>query len=264
MNFLKKLFCNNKPTEDEQKKDPENTKLNYLLDIWGENPSNENYEEVMNEILNGDCFLLLPSVNESESGVWKTAEENTMLNLTSVFNLDGLKVLGAFSNEKALVEWAKQPTQYTAIPTATVIEMCREQAIDRIVINSDQKNMFVLERNRENIASRAIEKDTEVMVGKPSKPLQPHILEKLVSNFRQVQTIDEAYQYVQVMNEETSLVLGIKMSVVSDNSRAALYNALNNSLNNEKLELPLDIMVLETQDWLNTVRGIENSLFYKR
>ena len=264
MNFLKKLFGNNKPTEDEQKKDPENTKLNYLLDIWGENPSDDNYREVMHEILNGNCFLLLPSVNESESGVWTIAKENSTLSLTSVFNLDGLKILGAFSNEKALVDWAKQPSQYTAVPTATVIDMCKEQGIDRIVINSDQKNMFVLERNRENIASRVIEKDTEVMVGKPSKPLQPHILEKLVSNLRQVQTIDEAYQYVQVMNEETSFVLGIKMSVVSDNSRAALYNALNNSLNNEKLELPLDIMVLETQDWLNTVRGIEGSLFYKR
>lgn len=124
--------------------------------------------------------------------------------------------------------------------------------------------MYVLERNRENITSRTIEKETKVLVGTPSNPLQRHVLEKLADNFRRIESIDEAYQYAQVMGEETSIVLGIKMSVVSDNSRAALNNALNDSLKNEKLDLPLDIMILESQEWLNTVKGIENSLFYKK
>jgi hypothetical protein len=266
MNFLKKLFGgSDKPADTQEKKDPENTRLNYLLNIWGENHSDENYKAVLDEILNGNSYLILPSANDNPgSGNWETAKASTSLNLTSVFNLDGLKVLGAFSDEKSLLEWTKKETQYTAIQTQAMVDFCKTNDIDRIVINSNQKNMFVLERNRQNIKTTTIEKETNVLVGTPIKPLNKHIIDKLISNFKKVETIEEAYQYAQNMNGESSIVLGIKMSVVSDNSRAALHNALNNSLSNEQLDIPIDIMILETQDWLNTVRNIQNSLFYKR
>lgn len=265
MNFFKKIFGNSTKTIDTQeKKNPENTRLNYLLNIWGQHQSDNNYTAVMDEILNGNSFLLLPSVNENETIGWTTSEADKTLNLTSVFNLDGLKVLGAFSDENSLVEWSKKPTQYTALPTKDIIEICKEQGIDRIVINSNQKNMYVLERNRQNIKTTTIEKETKVLVGTPTKPLSKQIIDKLIYNFRKVDTIEEAYQYAQNMNNESSIVLGIKMSTVSENSRAALHNALNNSLSNEQLDIPIDIMILEKQDWLNTVRNIEDSLFYKR
>lgn len=265
MNFLKKLFGSvGKSTGVEKKKDPENTRLNYLLNIWGGHQSDKNYKAVMDEILNGNSFLLLPSVNDNETIGWTTLEAPKTLNLTSVFNLDGLKVLGAFSDENALVEWSQKPTHYTALATKEVIELCKAQGVDRIVINSDQKNMFVLERNRQNIKTTIIEEETNVLVGTPIKPLSKTIIDKLINNFRKVDTIEEAYQYAQSRNGESSIVLGIRMSVVSDNSTAALHNALNNSLNNEQLDIPIDIMILETQDWLDTVRNIQNSQFYKR
>jgi len=266
MSFFKKLFgSNNKPAETSEKKNPENTRLNYLLNIWGEYHSDENYKAVMDEILNGNSYLILPSANDNPgSGNWETAKAQTTLNLTSVFNLDGLKVLGVFSDERSLLEWTKKETQYTAIRTQDMVDFCKTNDIDRIVINSDQKNMFVLERNRQNIKATTIEKETKVLVGTPIKPLSKHILDKLTSNFRKVDTIEEAYQYAQNMNGESSIVLGIKMSVVSDNSKAALHNALNNSLINEQLDIPIDVMILETENWLNTVRNIQNSLFYKR
>jgi len=265
MNFLKKLFGgSDKTTDSQEKKNPENTRLNYLLNIWGQHQSDSNYKAVMDEILNGNSFLLLPSVNDNETIGWTTSEASKTLNLTSVFNLDGLKVLGAFSDENSLVEWSKKPTQYTALPTKDIIEICKEQGIDRVVINSDQKNMYVLERNRQNITTTTIEKETKVLVGTPITPLSKQIIDKLISSFKKVDTIEEAYQYAQNMNGESSIVLGIKMSTVSDNSRAALHNALNNSLSNEQLDIPIDVMILETQDWLDTVRNIQNSLFYKR
>jgi hypothetical protein len=68
----------------------------------------------------------------------------------------------------------------------------------------------------------------------------------------------------QKANNEFSLVIGIVLSIVSDNSRAALNNAINNSLQGEKLETPLDIFVLPTDDWIKTVQNIQNSLFYKK
>ena len=69
---------------------------------------------------------------------------------------------------------------------------------------------------------------------------------------------------VQVLDNETSHMLELKLSVNSDNSMTALQIAINNSLTDEQLDLPLDVMVLETQALLDTVRGIEKSLFYNR
>jgi len=266
MNFLKKLFSSSDKSQPiKQDKNPENTRLNYLLDIYGQHPSGDNYKAVLNEILEGNSFLLLPSADGTpDSGDWKTLEKGSTLTLASVFNLDGLKVLGAFSDEKSLLNWSKCETQYTAMRTQDIIEFCKQHGIDRIVINSDQKNMYVLERNRENITTKTIEQKTKVLVGTPTKPLSQHIIDKLRANFQKVDTIEEAYQYAQSMNGETSIVLGIRMSTVSDNARAALHNALNNSLQDENLELSLNVMLLETEDWLNTVRNIHNAQFYKR
>ena len=267
MNFLKKLFGNadRKQTPKVKNKNPDNTRLTYLLDIYGQHPSNENYKAVLDEIISGNSFLLLPSVNDNgNSNGRQTAQVGTTINLASIFNLDGLKVLGAFSDETALVKWTNRETQYTAIKTPDLVDFCKQNNVDRIVINSDQKNMFVLERNRENITSKTIQEETKVLVGTPIKPLPPSVIELLAKNFKKVDTIEEAYQYAQQMNDESSLVLGIKMSVVSDNSRAALYNALNDSLNGMDIGIPIDIMLLEDEGWLSTVRNIKNSLFYKR
>lgn len=267
MSFLKKIFggSGNKKTEIKENKNPDNTRLLYLLDIYGQHPSNDNYRVVLEEITNGNSFLLIPSANDNTGTTgWHTAEAGTTLNLASVFNLDGLKVLGAFSDETSLMKWAKRETQYTAIKTQDIIDFCKENKIDRVVINSDQKNMFVLERNRANITSRTIQKETKVLVGTPKNPLPRSVVDLLVKIFAKVDTIEEAYQFAQSMNDETSLVLAIKMSVVSENSKAALHNALNDSLPGVDVGIPIDIMILEDEGWLNTARNIQNSLFYKR
>ncbi len=266
MNFLNKFFKGeNKKEEQPENKNPDNTKLNYLLNIWGEHQSTENYKAVMTEMLEGDSYLLIPSINDNlAKGDWITAKAGTTLKFTSVFNLDGLQVLGAFSDETSMLKWTKKATEYTSIRTQDIIEFSKQHRIDRIVVNSDQKNMFVLERNRDNIKTTTIEKTTPVQIGTPIKPLDKHIIDKMILNFQKVETIQEAYHYAQSMNNEFSLVIGVFLSVVSENSRAALNNAINNSLQGEKLDTPVDIFVIQTEDWLNLVRNVKNSLFYKR
>jgi hypothetical protein len=267
MNFLKRLFGNtgNNHPKSEENNIPDNTGLIYLLDNYGQHRSNENYRAVLEEITNGNSFLILPSLNDTyEEKGWQTAQVGTTLKLSSIFNLDGLRVLGAFSDETALVKWTKCPTQYSAIKTQDLVDFCRQNNVDRIVINSDQKNMFVLERNQGNITSRTIREKTEVSVGTPITPLPKSTIDLLAKNFKRIDTIEEAYQYAQKMKDETSLVIGIKMAIVSDNSRAALNNALNDSLSGVNVSMPIDIMLLENEDWLNTVRNIQNSLFYKK
>lgn len=260
MSFLKKLFGGNQKT-----KNPDNTKLNYLLSSWREQQSDANYKAVMEEILNGNAYLMLPSVNDNnETGNWHTSNTSRTLSLTCAYSVDGLTVLDAFSDEKSMMAWASGETQYTAMRTQDVTAFCQANNFDRIIINNAQANMFVLERNRPNISTTIIEKETQVLVGTPIKPLSKEILDKLASSFRKVDTIEEAYHYAQSMNGVTNLVLGIKMSVVSDNTRAALNYAIDSVLSNEQPGIIVDIMVLETEDWLDTVRNTQNSLFYKR
>ncbi|TGE27944.1 SseB family protein [Hymenobacter metallicola] len=270
MNFLKKLFRRPDspaaaapvPTSTPT---PDNSRLLALLTTFGQKPTAENYGAVLQEILAGNSFLLLPSVNSGAGKEgWQTLESGSKLTLASVFNQDGLQVLGAFSDESALLHWTQQPTEYTALRTQDVVEFCEQHLIDRVVINSGLPSMFVMERSRENIRETVIEEPTQVLVGTPQHPLPDTVLAKLSANFQRIGVVEEAYQYAQQLNGETSIVLGIVLATASDDATAALHHAVNTSLQNESLTVPLDLMVIEDAEWLATVRGIHNSLFYQR
>ena len=205
MRLFDKLFGNKSKTTQ-----PDNSRLLKLLQIYHEqNGKGNSYKNVVLELMNGNSFLLLPSQNDGEgSATWKTTEKDTTLKLTTVYNLDGLKILGAFTDEASLLKWAKQPTQYTALRSKDVLKLCEDQLIERIVINSDLTTMFVLERGRENITTVTIKEDTTVQIGTPNRPLERRILQKLIDQFQRVETIDEVYQYGQTKNNnEFSIVL---------------------------------------------------------
>lgn len=261
MGLFDKLF-NNKP----KKENPENSKLFELLDIYQkQNGKADSYKNVILELMNGNSFLLLPSENDNESsGIWETTKENTELQLTCVYNLDGLKVLGAFTDETSLLNWAKKPTQYTALTSKAVLELCEKELIERIVINSDLPTMFVLERNRDNIKSVSIEKDTTVQVGTPNKSLEKKVVEKLIQNFERVEIIEEVYQYGQTKNNEFSLVLGFKLSTNSDNAKTATINAVQNALQGQKINQLIDLFFIEDESWYETIKKIESSFVYKK
>jgi SseB protein N-terminal domain len=260
MGLFDKLF-GNKPTAT----NPDNSRLFQLLEIYQkQNGKGDSYKNVVLELMNGNSFLLLPSQNDNESsGAWTTAEKNTTLKLTCVYNLDGLKVLGAFTDENALVNWTKKPTQYTALSSKDVMKLCEEQLIERIVINSELPTMFVLERNRTNIKTETIQEETTVQVGTPNRPLERGILQKLIDQFKRVETIDEVYQYGQTKNNEFSIVLGFKLLTNSDNAKTAAINAVQTALQGEKIDQLLDLFFIEDDGWYQTIRNLENSLFYK-
>jgi hypothetical protein len=267
MNFLKKIFGRQKGVPQEKmNKNPDNTRLIFLLNVFSEHGSNENYEQVVQEIQHGNSFFLLPSLNDGKdnSGDWGIIEPGQTLNLTSIYDLDGMKAIAVFTDEKALFNWAQKPTQYVAIPTTVLPDLCVQMGIVKIVINNDQKNMFVLLRNVDNFKTRTIEKATQVKVGYPAKPLSEHIIKKLIENFKNVSTIDSAYQYAQMMNGELSIVLGIRLLSESENSQIALHVAVKNALEGENLEIPVDIMIMTDSDLFEAVKKINNSLIYRR
>ena len=261
MGLFNKLFGGNK-----KQTNPENSKLFELIEIYQkENGKGDSYKNVVLELMNGNSFLLLPSKNENElSTSWTTAKTDTTLQLTCIYNLDGLKVLGAFTDEQSLLSWTKEPTQYTAVSSKYILKLCEEQLIERIVINSDQPNMFVLERNRQNIKTETIKEETTVQIGTPNRPLENRIIEKLIENFKRVPTIDEAYQYGQTKDNEFSIVLGFRLSTYSDNAKTATINAVQNALQGETIDQLLDLFFIEDEGWYRTIRNTEKSLIYTR
>lgn len=245
----------------------DNTRLLGLLDkYWKANGSGDTYKNVVLELMNGNSFLMFPTQNDTNTDPdkWTTAEKDTTLKLASVVNLDGLKVLGAFTDEQALLAWTKKPSQYTAMRSKDVLKFVQDNGMDRIVINSDQPNMFVLERSRENVKEHTIKQDTQVQLGTPNRPLSKSITQKLLDNFKRDTTISEVYQYGQTKDAEFSIVLGFKLTSNSDNAKKAAINAVQNALQGETLDQPLDLFFIETDSWYESIRKIENSLLYKQ
>lgn len=127
-----------------------NSKLSTLIDIYQkQNGKGDSYKDVIMELLNGDSLLLLPSPKDNSEDNEATTEGGRKLTLSSVFNIDGVTVLGAFTDENALFSWAKQPVHYKMLESKDVIKLCEETGIGRIVINSGLPTMFVLEQSRE-------------------------------------------------------------------------------------------------------------------
>ena len=265
MSFLRKIFGGQTTDKQTDVKRPDNGTLLNLLHEWKNNESSENYRNVVNEILDGQSFLLLPSVNDGKSGGdWKTLKAGSSLKLTSVFDVDGLKVLGAFTDERALLTWSRKHTDFTAMKSQDVIEFCQTNGIDRIVINSDQPTMFVLERNRENMKRETIQKETPVTVWTPKDPISGKLLEKLKTNLSKVSTIREVYHYGMTRNNEHIFILAFLLDTYSEDARFACMNAIQNAMSGETIEFPLELFYLEDEIWHSTAKGVSNSLVYKR
>lgn len=263
MGILDIFFGNRKSSAED--KNPNNNKLIALLEKYNRNQNSENYKEVFEEIVNGNSFLILSSVNgNGTNNEWKTLEKESTLNLTCVFDQDGLMVLGAFTSSEKLVSWSKEATEYTAMKSKDVIDFCQANRIDRIVIDSDLPTMFVLERNRENVKTETVQKSTQVTVGTPINPISGELLKKFHHNFSKVSVIKEVYHYVMVRNNESILMLGFVLDTYTDNSITASINSVQNSMEGEKLDLPLEMFMLDDQKWYETVKGIEDSLIYKK
>lgn len=262
MGLFNKLF-----KDKSKQNDPDNTRLLELINIyWKQNGKGDTYKNVVLELMNGNSFLMFPTKNglKAETTGWTVFQQNAIIKLSSVVNLDGLKVLGAFTDEQAMLNWTKKPTEYTSMRSQAVLQICEENNINRIVINTDQPNMFVIEHSKENVKEYQIKQDTDVQLGTPNKPLSGSITKKLLDNFKTNNAILEVYQYGQTKEHEFSIVLGFKLSVYSENSKQAVINAVQSAMQNETPDQFLDLFFIESEDWYDMIKGVQNSLLYKR
>jgi hypothetical protein len=128
---------------------PENNRLISLLNIYSEHMLTDNYEFVMRELVNGDSCLLLPSANDEPLNynwrVWNQGD--SPLRLSCIYEVDGIKTIGVFTDEESLFNWAKATATYTAVKTKDLLRLCEANGIYYMVINSGLPNMFVAQRD---------------------------------------------------------------------------------------------------------------------
>lgn len=127
-----------------------NSKLLDLINTYYKKEGKgDSYMNVIQELINGNSVLLLPSENDTpENQKSDTEGENKTLKLSSVATIDGIHVLGAFTDEDALQNWAKKPMPYKMLASKDVLKICEQNSIQRIVINSGSPNIFVLQQSK--------------------------------------------------------------------------------------------------------------------
>ena len=103
-----------------------------------------------------------------------------------------------------------------------------------------------------------------LQVGVSNRPLGNRITAKLIDKFKQVDTIDEVYQYGKTKDNEFSIVLGFKLLTNSDNAKTATINAVQTALQGEKIDQILDIFFIEDENWYQIIRNIDKSFLYKK
>ena len=186
-----------------------------------------------------------------------------MIDFATVYNMDGLLVLGVFTSETTLSRWITEEMGYIGLPSKTVMEIAQQHNFGRIVIDSDQETMFVLERNRENIATTTVQEETQVQVGFPQHPIDGANKSQLLAAFSKNSNIKEVYHFVMLRNQESIYILAFVLENYSENARLAVMDCVSDGMKGFALDLPLESMYIEESDsWYETVQNF--GVFYRR
>jgi hypothetical protein len=247
----------------------DNTNLIKLLDICSQNRSQETMDNVLKELQTGNSTLFIPSQdNNNRSSEWEVQESGKTLSWY-LFNQHGLKVLAAFTGTDTMLKWSKGTSvHYTEMFSKDVLKLIAEGKageIDRILINPNNLNVFPIDRQIVKTDLYNFPSDGKIYMGTPAKPLTSNLISKLKENFKKVDSISDAYQYCQSSKDESAIVIGIKLSIDSMNSRQAAQLAFEKSMLNANAEDGTILMhIIKDENQYNIIKGIKDSLIYKR
>lgn len=244
---------------------PNNKKLLENINAFHKNQNGDTFMAVIEELQSDNSFLVVPSSADSsvKANSWSTLEKGDTISFSTVFDIDGLKVFGVFTSPEKLMAWASEMKPYKMIPAKAVLEIAQEQGFGRIVIDSDQDTMFILERNTSNVETEVIKEDTEVLVWAPKNPIDGDHKKQLINAFALVSSIEEVYHFGMTKNGEQILLLAFVVNTVSENSRTAIIGALTDGMNGFEVEFSLDIMFISKEDaWYKTAQNYD--CFYRK
>ncbi len=242
----------------------DNKELISLLLDFNQSQSGEMYTKIVASLQADNHILLLPSINDTDStNDWRELHGGSELKLNCIFNVNGIKVLAAFTSESAMNSWAKSSISYTAIKSSDVMKMSLQWDVDRIVIDSDQASMFVLQKSQSNGKSTLPDKSVD-FIAFPPLPLKPHNVASLAAHFLQIAFILEAFQFTFSNRSESSLVIGLKLSEYTSQSKEDCFIAVKEAFELFKAEVPIDVIFLENEAWYRKVISLNHSMFYRK
>jgi hypothetical protein len=261
-NFFIRFFSSSAVEKENVEGKVDNARLRYRLEIWNSHQSEANFYEVIEELRSGNSFLMLPVVDVSENKHNVTAQAGSgEIKFTSIFDSDGLKVIFVFTSEKWLFNWTEQSIPYLSVPADKVLDFCAGNHIDRIVINNNSPEVFVLDSLFGRIGELG-----ENNFGKACKPpirfFSRRLVHRLNKKFNELRVISEVYLFAIERSGEIIQILGLNLSVISPDSRLAVHNLLYRAFAGERFRLPLEIMIL-TKDDSQKVKESGGMLFYK-
>ncbi len=240
----------------------DNSILINLLETFNKSRTREKYTHIIDVLNHGEVYLLLPAVHDnSGSGQWKTLSPGDQLKLNTVYNMDGIKVLAAFTSEEAIITWAKQIIQYYAMDSKDVLKICEDYGIDRLIIDNSLPTMFVMERQTGKVEVETIAADTPVNII-PAMSLDGNILTRLKRNFADIPELERAYQYVMIRNSEHSRIIAFQLLENSEQVQDAAIQATQKAFYGEKVDLPVEVFFIETESTHDQIKKVENSLIY--
>ena len=145
MEFFKRLFKSFPQKEDLK---PDNARLLALIEQYISDNQYESYKKVVFELESGNSYLLIPSENNlgKEFSSWTPSPPGLAIEM-GIWYKDGLKATVAFTSEQALFNWAEKPTKYVSFQSQVVLKMCGDNGICRVVIDSKQRTMIVLQKD---------------------------------------------------------------------------------------------------------------------
>ncbi len=241
----------------------DNSKLINLLEDFYIGRTNEKYTHIIDVLHHGEVYLYLPAVHDSNgSGQWITLAAGDKLKLNTVYNVDGIRILAAFTSEEAIITWAKQIVQYYAMEAKDVIKICEEYGIDRLIIDNSLPTMFVMQRNPGEVQVETISSGTPVRIGTPARPVEGHVLEKLKRNIAEIPFLEKVYQYVMTRNDEHTLIIAFKFSSDDDQAQQAAIQATQKAFYGEKIDLPVEVFFIEAESTHEQIRKVANSLIH--
>jgi len=262
MNLFKKLFGAKEEKATTPEFHPDNSRLLDLITAFTKDNSSENYNAVLAELYGETAFLVVPTTEKSSNPQqgWTTLKQGETIEFKTVFNVDGLMVFGVFTSDITLSKWIDEKTNFMSMPAKAVMEIAQEQGFGRIVIDSDQDTMFVLERDVTNQKQEILTEDTEILVWAPMNPISGAHREQFQKAFAKVESIKKVFHFGMTKNKEQVLILAVVLNPKSENSILASRASINDGMEGYQLDLPLEIMYLDEED----DRFTEYDLFYNR
>lgn len=130
---------------------PNNDKLLEKIKFFQAHQNQETFMAVLEELQGENAFLLVPTAapvtGETPEKGWTTLEKGAQLSFTSVFEVEGKLIMGVFTSQATLMNWATETKPFVTLPAKEVLEIAVEHRISQVIIDSNQESMFVLGRS---------------------------------------------------------------------------------------------------------------------